>query len=223
MQWPCRARSWFRFACICSGLFTFGCSDGLTATSAGERYACSTTADCVSGFRCDCGICQPSGVSSVCPGGDTQSLDTQSDVADSLSSDTGPVDVAVADIVGVDAAEIADTSAADSFSGPCNLVDWTPCGAGQGCYFDTAHPTGQCLTHGNLGQNASCKANLTECGLSDTDRPMLCDTLDLKCYPTCQWNNLAAFGCNAGQTCYKLTDSSNQPLPGGAGICVPGT
>ena len=53
-----------RWLVVC--MLVAGCSDARTAVSAADRYGCQTQADCLAGFTCLCGLCQPVAGPVVC-------------------------------------------------------------------------------------------------------------------------------------------------------------
>lgn len=208
-----------------------GCSDDKSATLAGTLYGCKTQADCLAGYSCFCNLCQTPGSHAVCldaDGKEDGTADASSadvaDVQDSSLADVIPIDTQ-ADVAKVDVPpDIAHADvAADVAQTPCNLVDWKPCPAGQGCYYTSATKTSGCLPHGNFGQGQACDPFLLECGvatISGVPRPLRCDTQDQKCFPTCNTKDLAKFPCGVGEICYVLQDPDKKPLPDSAGICA---
>ncbi len=190
----------------------FGCTDGRNATTPGELYHCDSSADCLSGWACECGYCQQPGVTQFACG--VTAGDTTGD--GSLSSDTG--DSAVGDATGSDA-EPGDTAGTDATAdsgatdatgdtgGPpvgtplgicnqavssdvvfaaCNLTDWTGCAAGFGCYYGPAIKQTLCKKHASLAEGATCDpCNLTECGLAADSHVLICDAPTKTCRRTC--------------------------------------
>jgi len=185
-----------------------GCSDGRTARSKTALYHCATTADCLSDFDCVCGFCQPAGQAPFCPDGGS-AVDASSVDAGSAPDAGAPADVCTAS----DAAITAGT---------CDLVDWTACATGQGCYFDSANQTSGCDLHGCKGFLEACEPTGHECGVATIDgqpRPLRCDAIDAKCYPTCNVKS-GQLPCPSTMVCFQL-ESNKVPYPGGAGICAP--
>jgi hypothetical protein len=182
-----------------------GCGDGRDPTDSGTLYGCSAKSDCLSNYDCICGFCQLAGETIGCDGGgkdinsapDTASKDTATKV-DSGSADAGPVD-----------------------TGPpanCNILTWAPCPTGQGCYYDSSKGKGVCGAYGSKKKNDKCSnAGNPECGKDDAT-PMLCDSVDSKCYPMCAASKGGP--CPAGQQCYTL-EENKQAWPDDAGICAP--
>ena len=200
-----RAGNWATTAAlVIVSAWLAGCSDGRTASDGNARYACKTNADCLSGFTCGpCGYCQVAGEAPL--GCDAAATDSGPETADA-GPDTAPD--APADIPG------------DVASGPCNLSDWTPCASGSGCYYNPADKKTFCEPHGSLAENASCNPATPQlCGKAGT-RPLLCDTVDKKCYRTCRCDQPTLLPCPSGQKCYCL-EANGVPWPGSAGICAP--
>lgn len=194
-----------------------GCGDDRSATAAGTLYHCGSQGDCVAGYVCTCNLCQAPGKQVGCDASQDTGVDT-----------VGGTD-AVELMDAIDAVQPADTADAGPIS--CNLVDWTPCPAGQGCFC----PGGQCNdkgktgggwcgAHGNLTLDAKCDPSSTDCGVGDLNgksRNLLCDTIDKKCYPTCNCLQQGLYPCRATEKCWCLQDPKQKDWPGGAGICAP--
>lgn len=221
-----RHRTWLLVAALAM-LALAGCSDDKSATLAGTLYGCNTQSDCLTGYSCFCNLCQKPGSQAVCLDAgseDAGATDASSaDVAD--AQDSGVPDSSPADVISLDAqpdVPKADVQP-DVLPVTCNLVDWSGCPAGQGCYYTSASKTRSCLPHGALGQDQACNPFLLECGVAaigGVQRPLRCDTQDKKCYPTCNTKDLGKFPCKTGETCYFLADPSDNPLPDDAGICA---
>lgn len=212
--------SWPRMAAVLTALAAMtGCGDDRTATSAGTLYHCVSASDCLAGYACTCNFCQLPGNQVGCDAGQ----DAAADAFDAAS----PADT-TADAL--DASQPADTM---TDVGPikCNLVDWTPCPVGQGCYCldglcsdKDKTVNGLCGPHGNLGLDAKCDPTAEECAVGKVDgvsRPLRCDTVDKKCYPTCNCMQPALYPCRAAEQCYCLEDSAGAFWPDDAGICAP--
>jgi hypothetical protein len=189
-------------------LASAGCSDGRTARSKTELYHCAVAADCLSGYTCVCNFCQPTGQAPYCPDGGS--------LADGGSADAGSTSD------DAQAAEVCAPSDAALTPGACNLVDWTACGQGQGCYFDPASQSSGCDVHGCKGLMEPCDPKGHECAVATIDgqpRPLRCDAIDAKCYPTCNAKS-GQPACPSTMICYQL-ESNKVPWPEGAGICAP--
>lgn len=230
-----------------------GCTDDRNATTRGELFHCSSGADCLEGWSCQCGYCQEPGVVQLACGvqtdanggdgqisggdattddsglgdstnadvaGDTPSVDTQS--TDTLTPDAAPSD---AGALTPDASLgiCGQTVSSDVVAGPCDLVDWSGCpDTSYACYYAPALQTSICKKHATFAENGACEpCNLSECGEATGGRKLICDAVDKKCYRTCNWQQLNAFPCPSGWTCYKLTDNQQKVYPDGAGICAP--
>ena len=180
-----------------------GCSSDRTVTQANMRYACSSSADCVTGYGCVCGFCQPAAAGQV------------SCLSDAGTSDSGPADTATKDTATND----GGTTDVGVTTTPCNPGTWVGCKAGEGCYWDESLGATVCLPHGKIGLNGSCSPDqLTECGRSSSGEPLLCDAVDERCLRLC---NTTQANCPTGLNCYVLQDSTNQDWPDNAGICAP--
>ena len=201
-----RGLLWMIALCLGTGL---GCSTGREVTGAGERFACASSSACATGYTCLCGFCQPSGGQVSCLT-DAGPVDGGADIGAAV--DTGAVDTGAVD-TGAN-----DTGMLDAGSGPCNAANWTGCAKGQGCYWNDVTGQAECLSHGTKGLNTSCVAStLTDCARSTIGAPLLCDSVDKKCYPLCLTS--APASCPGG-TCYVLQDADKKSWPNGAGICV---
>ena len=53
--------------------------------------------------------------------------------------------------------------------GACDLVEWTSCAAGQGCYFNPADQSTGCDTHGCKGLLEACDPMGHECSVATID------------------------------------------------------
>ena len=152
-----RGLPWMIALCIGLGV---GCSTGREVTGAGERFACTSSSACASGYSCFCGFCQPSGGQVSCLT-DAGPVDGG---ADTLAPDTGAPDTGTTDTGTTDTGTI-DAGPVDAGSGPCNVADWTGCATGQGCYWNDTSGKAECLSHGTKDLNASCDAGtLNDCG-----------------------------------------------------------
>lgn len=178
--------------CGLFGLGVLGCSTDRTVTQDDARYACTTSDDCVTGYGCACGFCQPVSAGQV-----------------ACLADAGEVDAGKAD------AGPTDTGS----TGPCNVLTWAGCAKGEGCYWDDAVNAAVCLPHGSLGVGKPCEpAKLTQCGRTLKNIPLLCDALDSKCLPLC--STAKAKSCSIGLQCYGLEDKNKNPWPNNAGVCA---
>jgi hypothetical protein len=189
-----------------------GCTD-VDASGPGTVFACSKPADCLSGYACVCGWCQRKGFEqpSLCTEDTTSDTSTGTDTAVGTDSTTG-----------TDATSGTDAVVQPDIPGGCDLITWAGCAAGKGCYYTSGKKA--CATYGSDEYEDSCDPkSTTDCGrglVDGADRPLLCDTVDKKCYPTCDCD-VGNSGCPAKMVCYCLTDSNNKEYPDGAGICAP--
>jgi hypothetical protein len=196
------------FACASAVALLGGCTD-VDASNPGTVFACSKPADCLSGFSCVCGWCQRKGFEqpSLCSEDATTGTDTtgSSDSTGGSETNTG-----------------TDATVQPDIPGGCDLISWEGCSAGKGCYYTSGKKA--CATYGSDDYEDSCDPKSTnDCGrglVDGTDRPLLCDTVDKRCYPTCDCD-VGNSGCPAKMVCYCLTDSNNKEYPDGAGICAP--
>lgn len=212
------------------------CGDGKSADSPGVVYGCSSQADCLDGYTCTaCHLCQKAGEAMICPDASAQDASTK-DAVDSGSADSGGADsgdtadasdapdsTVLPDTTVDVAKDVPPDAGPDALPATCDLVDWTPCPAGFGCYYTSASKTKACLAHGNLGLKAACDPAQYQCGVATLDgkaRPLRCDVVDSKCYPTCDCQQPARLPCSTGDTCFCLQGADGQNLPDGAGICA---
>ena len=235
-----RAAAWA--AVLAAGLGV-ACSDGRTARDAGVRYGCAAAVDCLDGFSCVCGLCTPAGATPICvdgtgadnmagpdTGGDVIVLaDSAPDIASDAGADTGGPADAVAEVP--DAADVSlspDAAAQDVDTGPpqhtgaCNLVDWKPCVGARGCYYATSTKVTFCAAHGAGAEGAPCDPSAAPaCGRASDGTPLVCDTIDKKCYRTCACLPVSPTACPKGKQCYCLKAAGGAAFPGDAGICAP--
>lgn len=208
-----------RFSRICglfalvAGLFV-GCGDDRDPRDSKTLYGCSTKSDCLANYECVCGFCQTGGATLGCDGSanDGGGEDTPGKDAGGLT-DTGPTDTGP-----TDAGAKADTAADTGPPANCNILTWIPCPTGQGCYYDSAASKGVCGPHGKKKKNDACSTSeIPQCG-KDGETPMLCDSVDSKCYPMCAASKGGP--CPSGHQCYVL-EENKKPWPDDAGICAP--
>ncbi len=178
-----------------------GCGDDRDVRDPDTYYACSGNQDCVSGYSCACGWCQPIGNHSI----------------KSCADAAGQVDA------GIDAGSPnKDAGSTVPDAGPvfknCNLATWAGCGNGQGCYYDQKLKKKFCQNHGAKKQGDTCATGLQECAREGTT-PLLCDAVDGICYPLCHVDTGI---CPSLLTCFTLVEGQNgPPLPDKVGICAP--
>lgn len=215
---PRDVRGWLAVLALAAVAGLAGCADGRSADDPEVRYGCATQADCLAGFTCCASLCHPSSQLPDACGADTAG---GQDGAGG-DADGGPTDASVADAT----ADAADTAATDAgpeiWGGACSPTDWTPCGKGNGCYYQPSQKKTFCQAHGDLAEGAACdKKKPYLCGTAG-DRPLLCDEIDAKCYRTCFCTDAAKLPCPANQKCYCLeVPATKEKWPDGAGICAP--
>lgn len=192
-----------------------GCSDGRSADDPEVRYGCVAQADCLQGFNCCAGLCHPSGqIPDSCEAG--------SDTAGGADGGSSDVDTSATDAADGQVGDTQFDAGAEIFGGQCNLTDWTPCGSGNGCYYQPSAKKTFCNPHGSLAEGATCdKKQPFSCGKAAGDRPLLCDEIDAKCYRTCLCTDAAKLPCPTGEKCYCLeVPATKEKWPDGAGICA---
>lgn len=200
------------------GLLLIGCGTDRDARASGEFFACDAPADCLSGYDCVCGWCQPAGATPVGCGlrdgfgadasaGDSSSVDTGT--TDTGATDTGATDTGATD-AGKDSSDTSGTS--------CSPLTWSGCPSGQGCYFDEGSASSFCLGHGSAGLGDACQPNASTppCGRDKAGAPLLCDTVELKCQPLCKTSKA---NCPNGWQCYAL--GAQTRWADETGICAP--
>lgn len=217
-----------------AGMLTVGCGSDRDPRENGVYFACSTASDCLSGYACTCGWCQPKDATPVgcglLDGGSTADASTDAGAGDGGVSDGGLSDTGdasadaaadTADAGSGDAADSTDSAdgsdTADAGSGACSPLTWAGCPAGQGCYFNEDTAKTFCLSHGALGAGQACQptASTPPCGKGAAG-PLLCDVIELKCQPLCR---TSAPSCPNQWTCYPL--GAKTKWPDDAGVCAP--
>jgi hypothetical protein len=158
-------------------------------------FSCSADAQCLPGYRCLDGLCQPVGTN------------TASDAGADVASDGKTTDGAATTGDGETAGD------APSYTGLCNLLTWEGCTTGKGCYLNTA--TGQkiCSLHGNVAPGEICAY------LQDCVPGYVCYAVgaEQRCVRLCDTSTGA--GCTGALTCKPLADAQAMPWPDKAGVC----
>lgn len=192
------------FLIAMASVWTCGCSAQRDPLSVNVRYKCDAQGDCLSGFVCACGFCQPEGHTPLSPSG---SCDT--------TNDAGAADAGGA----VDAGSAADTGSDRGSPSPknCKLLTWNGCPKGQACYWDSVKAETFCLSHGDTKENATCSPGTAECGVATDGTSLLCDSIDQLCYRLCSTTSAK---CPAGMQCFPLEDAQGK-WPQAIGICAP--
>lgn len=115
------------------------------APIAGETFACSSTAACLSGSTCSGGVCIPR---------TRVSADADAPPVDAATVDVPPVDTSPSDAGPVAPDVIPDAGPAE----PCDPVRQTGCPEGENCTYlgETDEP--QCAPAGPAGYGESCSA-----------------------------------------------------------------
>ncbi len=225
-----------------AALLLGGCQDGRNATTPGELYHCASDGDCLSGWSCQCGYCQQTGVAQQYPcgvvgadttgdgslSGDSADASTGSDSAstDAGSTDAGSDAIDPPPPVGTPLGICNQAVSSDVVFANCNLSDWTGCASGYGCYYGPAIKKTLCKKHTSFAENAACDpCNLTECGVASDSHVLICDAVDKICRRTCDativGTGVKPGQCPTGQKCYQLVDSNNVAYPSQGGICAP--
>lgn len=204
------------------GLLLLGCGADRDPRAAGEFFACDAPADCLAGYDCVCGWCQPTGATPVGCGlrdGLGADANSGSDAAgtDSGANDSGPTDTATTDTGTSDTGGGTDAGG-DTSGTTCSPLTWSGCPSGQGCYFDEGTASSFCLGHGSAGLGDACQpsAPTPPCGRDKGGAPLLCDTVELKCQPLCKTSKPS---CPNGWQCYPL--GAQKRWADEAGVCAP--